>query len=255
MRSEPIAGYIFFGISWRFLQDTPEGVIVHRPGRILENLNAVLGGLTRFGLQVARRAATELFQLQDELKSTPSGATLTIDQAHKLHRAMNELQRVLQAESEGNLAYIVTDKRLDVRKLLGRPSELFAPSVFSNLPETAKSDFAEAGYCIAFERPTAAAFHILRGTEGVLRAFYCKRVKRNRVRPLLWGPMLGSLRRRRPPPPRQLLENLDNIRRSFRSPTEHPEKNYDIQEAQDLLSLCIDVVNRMRRSETWRTTV
>ena len=42
-----------------------------------------------------------------------------------------------------------------------------------------------------------------------------------------------------------LLNNLDNIRQSFRNPTQHPEKIYDIQEVQDLWSLCVDVVNRM----------
>jgi len=38
---------------------------------------------------------------------------------------------------------------------------------------------------------------------------------------------------------------LDNIRRSFRNPTQHPDKIYDIQEVQDLFGLCIDAINRM----------
>jgi len=161
---------------------------------------------------------------------------------------MTDLQRTLQAESAGNVAYFVTDKRLDVDKLLGRPEDLFAPDVFQNLPEIAKYDFTEAGFCIAFERPTAAAFHLLRGTEGVLRTLYCDMVKRDRVEPLLWGPMTDALRKRRKPPAVELLNNLDNIRRSFRNPTQHPEKIYDIHEAQDLFGLCVDVVNRMARS-------
>ena len=56
-----------------------------------------------------------------------------------------------------------------------------------------------------------------------------------------------SLRQRRDAPSDELLENLDLIRRSFRNPTAHPEKSYDIDEAQDLFGLCIDVVNRMAR--------
>ena len=41
------------------------------------------------------------------------------------------------------------------------------------------------------------------------------------------------------------LNHLDNIRDSFRNPTLHPNKRYDIQEVQDLLGVSVDVVNRM----------
>ncbi len=62
----------------------------------------------------------------------------------------------------------------------------------------------------------------------------------------MWGPMIISLRKRKKSrPPDVLLNNLDNIRVSFRNPTQHPEKIYDIQEAQDLFGLCVDVVSRM----------
>jgi len=55
-------------------------------------------------------------------------------------------------------------------------------------------------------------------------------------------------RGRRPDP--LILDHLDHIRRSFRNPTQHPDKIYDIQEAQDLFGLCVDAVNRMSRSVT-----
>jgi hypothetical protein len=120
-----------------------------------------------------------------------------------------------------------------------------APGVFKELPEVAQYDFLQAGRCIAFELPTAAAFPLMRGTEDVLRWFYCSVVKRERVSPLRWGPMTSHLGGRRSPPPDVLLANLDNLRRSFRNPTQHPDKIYDIEEAQDLLALSIDVVSRM----------
>ncbi|MBI5022232.1 MAG: hypothetical protein HZB59_12415 [Ignavibacteriales bacterium] len=44
-----------------------------------------------------------------------------------------------------------------------------------------------------------------------------------------------------------LLSNLDDIRITFRNPTQHPEKVYDIDEVQDLLGRCIDVVSRIAR--------
>ncbi len=63
--------------------------------------------------------------------------------------------------------------------------------------------------------------------------------------------MVEGLKKRRSSPPVELLNNLDNIRTSFRNPTQHPDKVYDIQEAQDLFGLSIDVVNRMVRNPVW----
>ena len=101
---------------------------------------------------------------------------------------------------------------------------------------------------LAFELPTAAAFHFLRGTEEALRDFYLKSVKRDRIKePRMWGPIVSHLRTRKKPPPALLLDNLDSLRSNFRNPTQHPEKVFDLDEAQDLLALAIDSINRMSR--------
>ena len=124
-------------------------------------------------------------------------------------------------------------------------SATMAKGVFEALPDISKYDFMEAGKCIAFERATAAAFYTMRGTEGVLRHYYCSIIKRGRVAKLMWYDMVQHLRKRRDAPPKALLDNLDNIRLNFRNPTQHPEARYDMDEAQDLLSLSIDAINRI----------
>ena len=73
-------------------------------------------------------------------------------------------------------------------------SSLFAPNVLNSLPPIAQFDFGEAGKCIAFERPTAAAFHILRATEGVLRFYYIRMIRHGRISTLMWGPVVADLR-------------------------------------------------------------
>jgi hypothetical protein len=244
MKSKPISNYIFFGTALRYLQDAEEGWSVYGTAQILENIDSFLVDLQEFELPVTQRAAYELHKLRDELAKSDSDHKLTADEASKLSKIMHDVRKTLFAEAGGNVAFIVTDKRIDVNKLLSDVPALIAPGVFDSLPDVAQYDFIEAGKCIAFEVPTAAAFHLLRGTEGVLRHFYCSIVRRNRVE-LLWGPMVGHLRRRKTPPPAPLLDHLDNIRRSFRNPTQHPEKIYDIQEVQDLFGLCIDAINRM----------
>jgi hypothetical protein len=172
-------------------------------------------------------------------------AALTAEQRAKLVQSVNDIRMTLMAEARGKVAFVTVEKRLDITKLLDDVRALVTPEAFDKLRGVAQLDLNEAGKCIAFERPTAAAFHLLRATEDVLSQFYCGVVKRNRVSPLLWDPMVKGLEARRQPPPRPLLQNLTNIRQSFRNPTQHPEKSYDIEEVQDLWGICIDVIRRM----------
>ena len=253
MKSRPISTYILFGTELRYLTDAGEGWEVHGEDLILDNIDRFFANLAEFDLPVTQRAACHLDKLRHTFAELPSDYRLTLAEASELSDIMEDLRNTLFAEAEGNVAFIVTDKRIDVNKLLSDMPALMAPGVFDALPEIAQYDFTEAGKCIAFERPTAAAFHIVRGTEATLKHFYCSVVKRNRAQ-LMWGPIVKSLKDRKSKRPSDaLLDNLDSIRRSFRNPTQHPEKTYDIQDVQDLFARCIDVVNRMVASEHWES--
>jgi hypothetical protein len=254
MQSKSISRYIFFGTALRFLQDAKEKWPVHGQAWVLANIDSFFAYLKEFELPVTQRAAYNLHHFRDKLAQTDSDHSLTAEEASTLNEITKTLRETLFAEAEGNVAFIVTDKRIDVNKLLSDVPALMAPGIFDLLPDISRYDFIQAGRCIAFELSTAAAFHLLRGTEGVLRQFYCSVVRRNRAE-LLWGPIVESLRRRSKPPPAPLLDNLDNIRRSFRNPTQHPDKIYDIQEVQDLFGLCVDVVNRMVTLSQMKTTL
>lgn len=245
MQARSIEGYLRLGGALRFLYGVDAGYPAHGDGFVIFNIDRALSALEEFGLHVTLRAAQALREFRSDLASRSNAYTLVAEDCARLTQIVTEVETVLYHEAKGNLAYIVSDKRLSIEKLLANVPSLFAPNAFASLPATAQYDFSEAGKCIAFERATAGAFHLLRATEGVLRGFYCSIVRRNRIDPLLWGPMVGQLRKRRSPPPAELLDNLDNIRRSFRNPTQHPEKIYDIHESQDLFGLCVDVVNRM----------
>lgn len=244
MDVKPIENYIHFGVILWHLRNAQAEWPVHGCNQVLEAISNFMECVDAFDLPVTKRAARDLQQYGHKLEESNPSYVLTEDEAEKLAEIAKDLQKTLYAEAEGNLAFIVTDKRIDINKLLFDIPALMSPGTFNSLPYIACYDFIEAGLCIAFDRSTAAAFHLLRGTEAVLRDFYLSIVKRNRVK-LLWGPMVDQLKRRKNPPPMPLLDNLDNIRRSFRNPTQHPEKIYDIEEVQDLFSLCIDVVNRM----------
>jgi len=255
MKSEPISSYIHFGTCVRFLQDAEPEWKIFGDGYVLDNINTFLEYLEEFNLPVTTRVAYELLEFQEKLSKSDSRENgenferiLSKDEAFKLRHIMSDIRVTLDAEANGNLAYIVKDKRIDVNKLLSDIPGLMSPNVFISLSEIAQYDFKEAGKCIAFELPTAAAFHILRGTEAVLKDYYCHIIKRKRIKIMMWGPMVKHLKERKskPIPPASLLNKLDDIRFTYRNPTQHPEKIYDIHEVQDLFGLCVDVVNRMK---------
>ncbi|OJI53898.1 hypothetical protein CRN47_01855 [Vibrio vulnificus] len=229
----------------RYLQDVAVGANFDGDGYVSENIERFLENLVKLDLKVTYRASWKLTNFHSEMNSLNT-KNLDHVQAAKLSTIMNEIRMTLDAEIQGSYAFIATPKRLDSDKLLGDISSLFSPNIFENFPDIAKYDFDEAGKCIAFERPTAAAFHILRATEANLRYYYKQMIKQNRVKSEMWGPIIQDLRKKNKTKVHTTLNNhLDNIRVSFRNPTQHPEAIYDIHEVQDLLSVCIDANNRM----------
>ena len=169
-------------------------------------------------------------------------------EAEFIREKTNILFHAVMAEVLDRPIYAPTEKRYEHRKLLDEVSLLFAPNVFAELPDIARYDFKEACSCILFERNTAAAFHLLRGTEDLIRNFFV-RLSGTSVLPAngTWGDIENALKSVVPQPPQALLEQLRHIRKNFRNPTQHPEKRYDSDEVQDLLNLCIDLANRIAK--------
>jgi hypothetical protein len=251
MESRSVSEFIQIGTNIRYLQDINEGRYGLGQDWIDGNYENLRKWLYDNQLRVSWRAASMILgQSILELKKLEVDENDRIYVTKKLAKAISDgadrLRETINAETEDFQSYVVTDKRYPVKSLLNNPQSLMGPEVYNSISTMAQLDFVQACRAVAFELPTAAAFHLLRGTEDVLRKFYCSIVKQKRVSPLLWGPMVAGLRKRKTnAPAAELLNNLDNLRVSFRNPTQHPDKIYDIHEAQDLLSLCIDVINRM----------
>jgi hypothetical protein len=255
METKSISNYFFFGLSFWYLREVQAGYSIHstpddKLGYVLCSIDEFISYLDELNLPVTRTVSkNRLVILQEMLKATDKDSVLDEKQAKELQEIAKELETTLIAELAGLSAYVVTSKRIDVDKLQNNVHLLFAPAVFEKLPTVAQFDLREAGKCIVFERSTAAAFHLMRATESVLREYYLFHVKRNRVKVLLWGAITKKLQSKskflKDEKRQVLFKNLDNIRLSFRNPTQHPEKIYDIQEVQDLWGLCVDVINRM----------
>lgn len=235
-------------MQFRYLQDTMPGISLKAKECTYENISWFLKGLEDFNLKITNTASNNLREYKKNiLDPLPNNHIITREEATELRRLMAEIRPTLYAESANLSAYILSDKRFTIDKLINGVSTLFPPEIFDLLTNHAKNDLGEAGKCIAVYRPTAAAFHTLRATESILRDFYKKVVIRNRIKSNLWGDIINDLKRKKKGPPKPLLDNLDNIRSNFRNPTQHPEIFYDIEEAQDLFALCINVISGMTK--------
>jgi hypothetical protein len=246
LKSNNIWKYINLGTGFRYLQEAEEGRSIHGDSVITGNIELFLNNIEAMGFKVTARATYKLKKLYDSFLEKDEKAKLSTKEAKELKEIINVLRPTFSAEARGIFTYVVTDKRLSTDKLIGEVNELFAPEIFNDLSDIAQYDFKEAGKCIVFERPTAAAFHLMRGVESVLKIYYKKYIRPAQTN-LTWGEMTNPLKskNRGKLPNKITLNQLDHIRKGFRNPTQHPEKIYDIHEAQDLFSLSVDVTNRM----------
>jgi hypothetical protein len=251
MRKQQTSDYVELGLNVRYLMTVWAGSHVHDRAGVVATLDDAYRLLDQLGFVVTRRLGTfvGLDQLHERLAATEPDAKLSEDDAKRLREMASQMRQTLMAESRGLFAYVTGNKRLDVAKLLEDPAALFPAGEFAKLSEMAQTDVGEAFKCIALERATAAAFHLMRAVEESLRRLYLTGIgDRTPAKKPMWHGMTEDLRKSSSAPPDELLAQLDHIRRSFRNPTQHPEAIYDIDDAQDLAFLSIDVLTRLVRA-------
>lgn len=245
MRKEDIYDFVSLGGAISWLRSADVNFLVTGEKGVIDGINQFTNILEGLGLNVSYRASEPLINFKENLIANDV-STLTKEYCRELSKIANTLLPTLKAEIKGYEVFLITDKRYSIEKLTNKIHELFAPNVFLALPEIAQYDISQSGKCILVEVPTAAAFHILRATETVVKIYYKKFLRRN-SQGKTWGQLLGELsnKNRGKLPNIITLNHLKNIKNSFRNPTQHPEKTYDINEAQDLFNLCVEVMSRM----------
>ena len=247
MIQKTVKDYILIGTCVRFLQDVKKGYKIHGDRCVIGNINKLLNEFDNLGLNVTKRAAKLLIKNRDELEAMDKNFVLTEIGAKKLKIIMTDLRKTLEAESEGLNVLLVTDagKKYTIERF-STIGDIFDAGVFVRLSDIAQYDFSEAGQCIIYNRPTAAAFHILRGTEDVIKLYYLSFLPPPahfktwvQITTDLKGITTGII------PDRIIVDHLHNIGQNFRNPTQHPNKRYDIEEVQNLLGVCFEVINRI----------
>ena len=236
--------YIAIGLFTRFIRGLEENA---EKKKFINGIDSLKTYLLEANFSVSLVAIESLItfrnKFENESESTP---LISLEDANEIREEVAHLEKTIFAEASTKQIYSLTNRRYNSEYLLNSPEKLFNEKIFEKIPEFYQLDIKYANFCILFGLGTAAAFHILRASEGILRDYYKQLVKKNRITTLLWNPMIEHLRNKKTSkPPKTLLDNLDNIRYNYRNPTNHPELFYNIDEAQDLYGLCIDVINKM----------
>lgn len=248
--------YITLGGRLRYFAGRKAGDPIFGKNLIYDNLIWFKEDLEKLDFTVTRNLYNrKLLPIQKEyeiLKKTPGvnqeNSTLTEEQAASLSSTILEFENTVFAEAETRIIASPVPRRFTLDHLLVKPGGILGYGVFDKLTELAQNDVAQACRCIAFECSTAAAFHILRAIEECVRVLfksYFPRKDGTRA----WGTLTTELdnKPRNPKPDEILLAHLSHIRKRFRNPTDHPEKEYEIEEAEDLVHLSVDIINRCMR--------
>jgi len=208
-------------------------------------------------LEAARRAARKVVTAIDGLlpKEWPKAVELDKDKmcgvfAYGISSALTELESVLGNDMPGIASYIVSQKGIyKTDDLIAHAEKHLADESSAGLPAIAKFDIQEAGKCLAFELPTAAAFHLWRSVETVVGEYYSAltgksfaddRVARN------WAAYIQALGSNGAE--EKITKWLDHIREEYRNPQTHPDVTINKEEARGLFSVAGSTIDQITRA-------
>lgn len=237
--------YIHIGLGIRLLRNITVSARPDFPKKTIDNLTKSLhnGG---FEVSLSWMKSDAFGDMQRSLTDADETKHLDPQLVRDITEQFSILENVVFAEAITKKVYVLPNRRFNTEYLLTDPKKLLKEGAFEKLADIARTDFASSCRCILFGEPTAAAFHILRATESVLRSYYFHHRKQKRLDKPMWGPMVDQLRAKtKNKPPEPLLSSLDLIRTAYRNPTQHPEALYEIDSAQDLFGVCLDVIGKM----------
>lgn len=198
-----------------------------------------------FGFRTAKNQVPVLLNHVDNILAMEEDTTLDWMNTIPLLTSLNQFENALLSEASVADAYYVLEKRpYSTLALVTEGETLFPPKTVAKVPE-AKNDLREAGKCIAYELPTAAAFHIHRATEAVLRRYWSA-VTGGAARPKVrsMGVYLAALKQNGCGDGK-VIAALTQMNELHRNPTIHPEDTLTLDETIALLGMANSVVAAM----------
>lgn len=204
-----------------------------------------------FALPLSKNAATEVLSVLDNMWAkfeSRRDEQLGQEDVGLVFQAKTNFETVLKAEWDKEAVFAVYVKRaFDSTVLVWDGLRLFPPNLGKLVPE-ATVDFQSAAKCIAFELPTAAAFHLCRGFEAVVRRLFESKCGPLPSKPAdrTLGALLGALERAGLD--KKLFAALRDLKDLHRNPSMHPEHTLEsVDEAVTLLNAMDAPISHMLR--------
>lgn len=205
----------------------------------------------QFPLRVSKNAGIALFQaitavlpvdFNEALKLHSSDTKIDFRQAYGIRQAASNFETVLAAELQVMDSYLVSQKGTYSTPDLIDNGELMIPqSLRVDLPAQSVIDLKAAGRCLAFNVPTATAFHVLRSAESVLRMYYQEVTgKLPKAKMRNWGAYVKNLNAVGANP--KITGLIDHLRDLYRNPVLHAEDNVSIEEAIVFIGACVSLI-------------
>lgn len=167
--------------------------------------------------------------------------------AAEIEQAARDFDTVFKADMPRMTVFSAEQKGIyRTEDLIDNADHHFPDSVRQGLPKQAKLDIASAGKCLAFDVPTASAFHLWRALEIVIEAYFVSitgqtfesaKVQRN------WGSYIKALTGAEAD--KKVLGNLDHIRSEYRNPVMHPNENVTADEAFSLFGIGVSAITQV----------
>jgi hypothetical protein len=191
----------------------------------------------------AQKLLTKMYEITLDLPRDWS-RKMTPSEMHSLHDLKQKFLVAFEHDHRNLDVFAVTPKGIySTRQLIENPENKFSEKVRLVLPPQCIADLKEAGKCLAFEIPTACAFHVCRATEAVMLKYYevlaghTWTFKRRD-----WGIYIDQLRVEHAPA--SIINRLGDIR-DDRNAYMHPEINVSLEEAPIVFEIGTDVIFQM----------
>ncbi len=130
----------------------------------------------------------------------------------------------------------------DTLILIESGEQVIPVSLQAHLTDAIKKDIQESTRAIAFDLPTACAFHIARATEGTMREYHVKSI--GPLPPCYQQQTFGSLVKEFENQGLNsgLVGNLKHIKDHYRNPISHPDELVSIEQSHKLLGVYVAAI-------------
>jgi hypothetical protein len=207
---------------------------------------------TDFPLRVSRETAIKLEAalirvLPDDFTETRWADDETVGgRGFQIRQLAVEIETILAAELRTFDTYFVSQKgSFSTPDLIDHAEIMLPEGIRQHLSPNAVEDFRQAGRCLAFNLGTAAAFHMARSTEEVIRSYYALVLQKlPTVKMRSWGTYHKNLSKS-PKASKKVLGWLDHIKDEYRNPVLHPEETVTPDAALVFINACNSLIIMM----------